>query len=653
VGCTGACLDHGRPCRDFTLDARPLRESTVELAMTNGPGTQPLRSRGTESESQSTPVVFESVLDRVNFQALQQPRAVAIVSGAEEITYGEIVRCASAMVPALQAFLGGRRGCPIAVCTDDSRHLTIAALAAWQTGCAYLPVAPSSPTERLRHMLGEADAPIVVVPQAVSSLIPRGAWKLLHIDEFTLAPKENLEQPSLGAIGKVHIAPDDIAYVIFTSGSTGTPKGVAVTHRNLNNLVAWYNNAFGVTQNDRVTQMRALTFDVSVAELWPALSAGATVYSVDRSTYLVPERLRDYLVRQEITICEAPTLLVEQLLTIDWPHNTKLRYLQTGGESLRVFPPPGLPFQVINNYGPTECTVISTSSIVTATSKASAYPSIGHPITGAEVYILDSGLQPVPNGQPGEMFIAGSGVAAGYIGRPDLTDERFITVRGIAGASRVYRTGDIARKLPNGEFEFLGRIDDQIKLRGYRIEPAEIDAALRSHPAVSAAAISTAGEGTEKQLVAYIVLKKDTSGADLRNHLALHVPAYMIPELFVPLEKMPLTQHGKIDHSALPFPSRSILLDVTSSASEPTTEIETEVASILSRVLKQSHIGFQEDFFRLGGNSLLAAQVVVQVQQVFGVDLSMRSVFDRPTVEGLAREIENRIVEASSSVIPD
>lgn len=619
--------------------------------MKNNPDIQPLTSGG--NEKHSAPLVFESVWNRVNFQALHQPRTVAIVSGAGKITYGEIVTRASAIGSALRAMLNGKRGCPIAVCTDDAYDLTVTALATWEAGCAYLPVSPSSPTERLRHVLAEAGTPIVVVPEAVSFRIPRGAWKLLHTDEFTRAPRENLEPRSPSAIGDVRIVPENIAYVIFTSGSTGTPKGVAVTQGNLNNLVAWYKSAFGVTRSDRITQMRALTFDVSVAELWPALAAGATVYSLDRSTYLIPERLRDYLVAQEITICEAPTLLVEQLLTLEWPQNTKLRYLQTGGESLRAFARAGLPFQVINNYGPTECTVVSTFGVVTGPNKESAYPSIGQPITGVEVYILNSSLQPVPDGQPGEMFIAGSGVAAGYVGRRDLTDERFIIVPGIAGGSRVYRTGDLARRLSHGDFEFLGRVDDQIKLRGYRIEPAEIVAALRSHPSVSATAISTVGEGVEKQLVAYLVLKTDVSSADLRNHLALHIPAYMIPELFVPLEKMPMTQHGKIDYPALPFPSHSILLDAAGSVLEPTTEIEIEVASILSRILKQSQIGVKDDFFRLGGNSLLAAQVVVNVEHVFGITLPMRSVFERPTVEGLAREIENQIVEMTSSVAPD
>jgi amino acid adenylation domain-containing protein len=619
--------------------------------MADSVGLQPNTSD--EGESHLTPLPFKSVLERVNFQATHRPHADAIVSAAGRITYGELVTRASVMGSTFRAMLSGRRQCPIAVCTDDSRHLAITALAAWNTGCAYLPVSPSSPAERLRHMLAESETSIVVVTEAVAAGIPAGTWKLVSIEEFTNSSQPTLDPPSLADVGEARIAPDDLAYVIYTSGSTGTPKGVAVTHGNLSNLISWYNDAFAVTQNDRATQMRALTFDVSVAELWPALSAGATVHSLDPSTYLLPERLRDYLVAQEITICEASTLMVEQLITLEWPRQTKLRYLQTGGESLRDFPPAGLPFQLVNNYGPTECTVVSTSGVVVAPAKASTSPSIGCPIAGAEVFILDSRLRPVPDGQQGEMFIAGAGVAAGYIGRRDLTDERFLTIPGVAGGSRLYRTGDLGRRLANGAFEFGGRVDDQIKLRGYRIEPAEIVAALRSYPAVSAAAVSTVGEGADKQLVAYVVLKADVSGAEIRDHLALHVPAYMIPEFFVPLEKMPLTQHGKTDYSALPFPDRSILLDASDSVGEPTTEIEIEVAAILSRVLKQPHIGFRDNFFRLGGNSLLAAQVVVSVQHAFGVDLLMRSVFERPTVEGLAREIENQIVEASSAVSPE
>ncbi len=554
------------------------------------------------------------------------------------------------MASRFAAMLEGRRGCPIAVCTDNTSHLVLAALASWKTGCAYLPVAPSSPVERLRHMLADADAPIVVAPEVISSRIPAGAWKLLHFEEFTEPSTATFEPPFLTRAGEAQIAPDDVAYVIYTSGSTGTPKGVAVTHGNLSHFLSWYKNAFGLTHKDRGTQLRALTFDVSIAEIWPPLSTGACIYPLDRWAYLLPERLRDYLVSREITICEAPTLMVEQLLTLEWPEETKLRYLQTGGEALRLFPPPGLPFQVVNSYGLTECTVITTSAVVRPADKESEHPSIGRPITGTEVFVLDSSLQPLSDGQPGEMFIAGAGVAAGYIGRPDLTNERFITIPGFAGGSRLYRTGDIGKRLPNGEFEFCGRIDDQVKLRGYRIEPAEIVTALRSHPAISAAAVTTVGDGVEKQLVAYIVPRAPVSASDLSDHLALHVPAYMIPELFVSLETMPLTQHGKIDYSALPFPDRSILLNATDSTSEPGTEIELELASILSRIFKQPNIGFRDNFFQLGGNSLLAVQLIVNVQRAFGVDLPIRSVFESPTIEALARQIENQIIQTSAGV---
>lgn len=609
--------------------------------------TKPNSSRS--GDTPSTPTVFKSVLERVNFQASHHRHADAIVSPRGKMTYGEIVTSASALASTLETMLSGRRRCPLAVCTDDSRHLTIAALAAWEIGCSYMPVSPSSPPERLRHMLAESETPIVLVTQAEAPRFPDGTWKLLSIDEFTKVSKPTLETSGRAAALDAQVAPGDIAYVIYTSGSTGTPKGVAVTHGNLSNLISWYNDAFALTHNDRTTQMRALTFDVSVAELWPALAAGATVHSLDRSTYLVPERLRDYLVAQEITICEAPTLMAEQLLTLEWPQQTKLRYLQTGGESLRSFPPAHLPFQLVNNYGPTECTVISTSGVVSASAKQDSVPSIGRPIAGTEVLILDASFQPVPDGQQGEMFIAGAGVAVGYIGRRDLTDEPFVSIPHVAPGSRLYRTGDLGRRLPGGELEFCGRVDDQIKLRGYRIEPAEIVAALRSHPAISASAISTVGEGAEKQLVSYVVLKAEVSGADIRNHLVLRLPPYMIPEFFVPLEKMPLTRHGKIDYSALPVPDRSALLEAGDSSVEPTTKIEIEVASILSRILKQPHIGFKDNFFRLGGNSLLAAQVIVNVQHAFGVDLPVRSVFEKPTVAGLAREIENQIIEASGS----
>ncbi len=593
------------------------------------------------------PQPFHSVLDRICSEASAQPDAIAMISGGETITFAELVARAFALASALEPLLERAQSSVIAVSTDDPLHLALSALAAWRAGCAYLPVSPSCPAERLRHMLAESDARVVVLDGHAGLQIPSGEWRQLDLGHFATSPLAALQAACPLRPGSM--SPDSPAYVIYTSGSTGRPKGVLVTHGNLSNLVSWYKDAFGVGREDRATQMRALTSDVAVMEIWGPLSQGVRVYVVERATYLVPERLRDYLVTQEITICETPTLIAEQLLDLDWPPETKLRYLQTGGETLRAFPPADLPFQTVNNFGPTECTVVSTSGVV-GLRDGNSRPTIGQPITGVEVLLLDADLQPVREGERGEIFIGGAGVAAGYIGRPDLTSDRFVRIPSLGHGSRFYRTGDLARKLPNRDYEFCGRADDQIKLRGYRIEPAEIVSGLRSHPAISAAAVTTVGEGAYKLLVAHVVLKTVISGQALRDHLALLLPDYMVPDLFVRLENMPLAPHGKIDYSALPFPNRSNLLDLETSSLEPTTEIQIEVASIIATVLKRSNIGFTDNFFRLGGNSLLAAQVVVNIQRSFGVDIRVRSVFESPTVEGLAAEIEHEILAASGPV---
>ncbi len=591
--------------------------------------------------------VFFSVLERVCSHAEAHPDAIAIVCGDQPITYGDLVARAFAMASEFKALLDGRRNGVIAVSTDDAYHLALSALAAWKTASAYLPVAASCPSERLRHMLTEANARIIVRDHGDDSTIPSGEWKQVDLRPLATAPVTKLRGASEAC--EHGLVPEDVAYVIYTSGSTGTPKGVAVTHGNLSNLVSWYKDAFQIIREDRATQIRALTSDVAVMEMWGPICHGASIFQIDRATYLIPEQFRDYLVAREITVCEAPSLIAEQLVALEWPSETRLRYLQTGGEMLRVFPPATLPFKFVNNYGPTECTVVSTSCVL-APGTGDALPTIGQPITGVELFLLNADLQPVRDGERGEIFVGGAGVAAGYLGRPDLTSERFVTVPSLKDNSRLYRTGDLGRKLPNGDYEFCGRVDDQIKLRGYRIEPAEIVSALRTHPAISAAAVTTIGEGAHKQLLAYVVLKTETSAEAIRNQLAVRLPDYMLPDLFARLETMPLAANGKIDYSALPFPNRSNLLDFETSSLEPMTEIQIEVASILAKVVKRPNVGFTDNFFRLGGNSLLAAQVVISVQKTFGIDLQVRSVFESPTVKGLSAAIEQRILADSELV---
>lgn len=590
----------------------------------------------------SRPAHFESVLDRICWQASAHPDRTAMVCGAETITFGDLVARAFSLASAIENVVAGDRNGVVAVLTDNPHQLAVAAVAAWKTHLPYLPVAPSSPSERIRHMLVEANARVIVSGTRRPSNLSNDTWAQIDFEDFANVSATNLSGPM--AEGS-QLVPTDLAYIIYTSGSTGTPKGVAVTHGNLANLVSWYKDAFEVTAQDRTTQIRSLTCDVAVMEIWGPLSQGACIYAVDRATYLVPEQLRDYLVRNEITICEAPSLIAEQLVTLKWPSQTKLRYLQTGGEALRVFPPADVLFQFVNNYGPTECTVVSTSAVL-GQGDGDSLPAIGRPITGVKLFVLDADLRPVSDGERGELFIGGAGVAAGYVGRPELTSERFLRIPSLDQRGYLYRTGDIGRKRPDGNYEFCGRVDDQIKLRGHRIEPAEIICALRSHPAVSAAAVTTIGEGLHKQLVAYLVFRAEASADDISGHVRALLPDYMLPDLLVRLEAIPLAGHGKIDYSALPFPNRSNLLAMEMSSLEPLTEIQIEVASILANVAKRPNIGFTDNFFRLGGNSLLAAQVVAKVRRSFGVNIPVLSVFESPTVKGLSAVIEQQIITA-------
>lgn len=583
------------------------------------------------------------IVERIWELASRRPDKIAIVADKYRLTFGELIGRASKLEEVLTASLKGECDSPIAVSTSDVSHLIVAALAAWKAGCPYLPISASGPMERIQHMLEESGVRVVV--RSAGTCVPGGSWKEIVVDGFmTVTAQADLTAKILLSRA------DSAAYIIYTSGSTGQPKGVVVSHANLANLVDWYWEAFQVTEDDRGTQLAALTFDATVLETWPLLSKGAALFVPDNSISLSPEHLRDYLVENAITLCFISTSLAEQLMSLTWPKETKLRYLLTGGDALRRFPPPGLPFQIVNNYGPTECTVLASSGTVSAHGSQHGVPSIGQPINGVELFILDTELNPVPEGTMGEIYIGGAGVAAGYIGRPDLTEERFVANPFPKGGPRLYRTGDLGRKLCNGEFEFCGRIDDQIKIRGFRIEPGEIVAALRKHHAVNAAAVVASGKNVNKQLVAYIVLNSELTLDELRAHLSTHVPDYMVPDRYVRLDRLPLTPHGKLDRSALPEPTRDNLMEMSQLVAEPSNAIEENVLAILSNLLGGCKVGANDNFFGLGGNSLLAAQVIANVHRTFGVSLPLRSVFQSPTARGLSRDVERRIVELLNPV---
>jgi len=425
----------------------------------------------------------------------------------------------------------------------------------------------------------------------------------------------------------------------------GRPKGVEITHGNLCNLIDWHNGAFGVTARDRASQVAGLGFDAAGWEIWPYLTAGASLHFAAEHVRRSPQALRDWLVSEKITISFVPTVLAEQLLNSSWPAETALRTLLTGADTLHRRPVTGLPFVLVNNYGPTECTVVATSGVVTPEQESSGTPSIGRPISDTVALILDEALRPVADGEAGELCLAGSLVGRGYRNLPEMTASRFVTYSPPSGSPmRIYRTGDRARLLPNGEIAFLGRLDDQVKIRGYRIELGEIVACLDRCSGIEASAVivSDAGDGGPS-LVAYVVLARGVqlSASDLREFLSARLPDYMIPPFFVSIAELPVTVNGKLDKSALPAATAENILPnrAQPEASAPAAGLEQQIAGLVASLLGQPSIGTQENFFMAGGHSMFGVQLVARIRDTFGVKLTLRQLFGAPTVVALSTEV--------------
>ncbi len=437
-------------------------------------------------------------------------------------------------------------------------------------------------------------------------------------------------------------------------------RGVLLTHGGLLNLVFWHRRAFAVSRADRATQVASPTFDASVWELWPYLAAGASVHLPDEETRTSPARLRDWLLSKSITISFLPTPLVESILSLEWPEDSVLRLMLTGGEKIHQYPSDSAPFDLVNNYGPTENTVVTTSGLVPPTKpgkRTDVTPAIGRPIANTQTYLLDRSLEPVPVGVAGELYVGGAGLARGYLNRPELTAEKFVpNPFGDEPGARLYRTGDLARYLPDGNIEFLGRIDHQVKIRGMRIEPGEVEATLGQHPAVrQSVVVARENVSVEKYLVAYIIPEQNAAPAtsELRRFMNHRLPEHMVPSAFVLLEALPLTPNGKVDRRALPTPGPSSFR-VENAYEAPRTPLEEALAAIWTEVLGVERVGIHDDFFELGGHSLLATQVVSRLRDAFRVELPLRCLFETPTVAQLAERVEatRRLDPASSVATP-
>ena len=581
-------------------------------------------------------------------QAAATPDAVALVAGDQVLSYRELNRRANQLAHYLRA-LGVGPNVLVGLCIERSPDMVVGLLGILKAGGGYVPLDPAYPSERLVFMLEDAHVPVLVTQQRLAAHLPIQGTRIVCLDADAAA----LAQQSVAdPISEVAI--DDLAYVIYTSGSTGQPKGVQIIHNGLLNLVFWHQRAYEVTSSDRATQLASPAFDATGWELWPYLTIGASVYLPNEDTRAMPTSLRDWLVSNEITITFLPTPLAESIMTLQWPKTTSLRLLLTGADTLHHYPSPNLPFAVINNYGPTEATVVATFGRVPPVVHADGPPSIGRPIANTQIYILDENLQQVPIGVPGELYIGGIGVARGYLNRPELTGERFIPDPFSSEPhARLYKTGDLARYLPDGQIAFMGRTDHQIKIRGYRIEPNEIVSVLNGHPAIQTSLV-VAREDTpgDKRLVAYIVPVPGAhlTASSLQDTLVTRLPDYMIPAAFVRLVVLPVTPNGKVDLTALPTPdATNIVRDEVTIA--PRTPTEERLVGIVATLLGLEQIGIDDDFFMLGGHSMLGTQLIVRIADTFGVDLTLHTLFESPTIRQLSTEVEQRIfarIEAMS-----
>jgi amino acid adenylation domain-containing protein len=586
-------------------------------------------------EGEPSPLVTELIAA----QTQRAPHAVALASKHQVLTYGEMETQAARMAQFLRS-IGVGPEVLVGVCLDRGPSMVVAALAILKAGGAYLPLDPEFPVDRLRFMLDDAQVPVLIARQGIDKRIGKGRWKVVDID--TDEAKVATSRETLPAVS---ISPENLAYVIYTSGSTGRPKGVQITHGNLLNLISWHNRAFSVSPADRASQLASLAFDAAVWEIWPYLVAGSSVHFPDEATRVSVEPLRDWLVRERITVSFVATPLAESLTGLEWPTRTALRILLTGADTLHHYPPPDLPFALVNNYGPTECTVVATSGIVVPNSRPSGPPSIGRGIENFQIYILDEHLRQVPTGTVGQLHIGGAGLGRGYLNRPDLDAERFIAnpFSAIPG-DRLYKTGDLARLLPDGDIAFVGRMDEQIKIRGYRIEPDEIAAVLDRYSGIKRSVVVAREDNGDKRLVAYVVVAPDVelTHSALQDFLKNYLPDYMVPGTFVQVSSLPMTHSGKVDRAALPVPgAENTIADQVYVA--PRTPTEERLVSILSELLGVGQVSVNDNFFFLGGHSLLGTQLIARTRDAFGVELPLRTVFDFPTAAEISAVIEEML----------
>jgi amino acid adenylation domain-containing protein len=554
-------------------------------------------------------------------QVCERPDAVAVVDGAHQVTYAELDERSNRLAHLLRA-RGVRPQARVGVLLERGHELVTAVLAVLKAGGAYVPVGPGHPPERRREMLADAEAAVTVTRE---ELRLAAAWPSTPLP----LPADSRTQ----------------AYVLFTSGSTGRPKGVMVEHRSVLRLVCG-TDFITLGPDERMAQVADPSFDAFTFEIWGALLHGGRLCVIPTETLLTPGALRPALAERQVTTMFLTSALFNEVMA-DRPDSfAGLRNLLVGGDVVDVSrarrllesPRDARPARLVNGYGPTEATTFAVCGPIESVPADATSVPIGRPIANTSCYLLDTELRPVADGATGELFIGGPGVARGYAGLPEQTQERFLPDPFAAEpGARMYRTGDLVRCRPDRTLEFVGRVDDQVKIRGHRVEPGEVEAALGRHPDLRQLAVVVDGAAGERRLVAHVVpAAPGARPAGLREFLAARLPEWMIPSAFVVHPALPLTATGKIDRAALPAaPADGSDADAVS----PRTDLERELAELTAELLGLASVGVTDDFFALGGHSLLAMRLVSRVNDRFATEVALGEFLYDPTVVRLAAEV--------------
>jgi amino acid adenylation domain-containing protein/non-ribosomal peptide synthase protein (TIGR01720 family) len=580
----------------------------------------------------------QTIVSLFEAQVRTTPDNVAVVFEGQSLTYAELNSRVNRAAHALMA-LGVQVDTLVGLCVDRSLEMVVGLLGILKAGGAYVPLDPAYPEKRLRYMLDDCGAKLLLAQSHLQGMLgpllatkdqrgERRDIEMLSLDTIDLS-----SWPDRNPTAKV--SPDGLAYVIYTSGSTGKPKGVLSHHRGLYNLAKAQVHAFGVLPKSRVLQFASLSFDASVSEWAMALGVGASLYLASRNALMPGDALQSTLNRHLIThVCLPPTAL--NVMSADaCPHPANLI---VAGEAcpVELAKQWSVGRRFFNAYGPTETTVCAT---VAEYSQLDDRLAIGKPLANLRAYVLNGQGNPVPIGVPGELCVAGVGLARGYLNQPELTAEKFVELELFCQHERLYRTGDLARWLPDGNLEYLGRIDHQVKLRGFRIELGEVEAVLTQHPAINTAVVVVHERDGNKSLAAYMIFKAGEEATDitaLRNWLSDRLPDYMIPASFSVLDALPLTPNGKIDRKALPEPGGLL---VAGSYELPRSGTEQQLADIWAAVLNRPAIGIHDNFFELGGDSILSIQIVASARQA-GLGINAHAVFQHPTIAKLAQVVQ-------------